>query len=131
MILMRLDFGFQCPLEICVFCDLAAWMDFLDFLAESLRFSALSSFVCSATRAPNTSTPSTSTFQCPLELCVFCDLREAKHYVEAYWGFSALSSFVCSATQNKVRRMGGVRRFQCPLELCVFCDSNQPARGSL
>ena len=62
-------------------------------------FSALSSFVCSATIASATDPYDIERFQCPLELCVFCD--------------EDFQMFLADATQM---------RFQCPLELCVFCD---------
>ena len=98
-----------------------------------LRFSALSSFVCSAT--PRWAEPFVGCSQC----------------------FSALSSFVCSATRRIY--IGGFdtkpnvsvpsralcvlrlctssassgpqgEGFQCPLELCVFCDEYATAMSN-
>ena len=67
-------------------------------------FSALSSFVCSATGYE------------PSERCL-----------RTYQGFSALSSFVCSATSQDPCEPSSnfIRGFQCPLELCVFCDTEE------
>ena len=163
---------FQCPLELCVFCDTAeygkvrlskVWVSVPSRALCVLRpgrgdgadgtpdgFSALSSFVCSATLQPReggtgcisqgfsalSSFVCSATqpkgleyivvpdwgFQCPLELCVFCDVERLYPCYSTIYGFSALSSFVCSATSVTNFSMAINDSFQCPLELCVFCD---------
>jgi len=72
-------------------------------------FSALSSFVCSATGQDHQRSLRTGQqgwFQCPLELCVFCDLEV-----------------------GALKPVHPGQLFQCPLELCVFCDLTPAISG--
>ena len=93
-----LSYVFQCPLELCVFCD-----------KKSPRHSAY-----------------TLTFQCPLELCVFCDARAYRANLargaNEHSGFSALSSFVCSATIKEANQltMDDIRVSVPSRALCVL-----------
>ena len=105
------------------------------FLISMLRFSALSSFVCSATLRPRHTRQRTAVVSVPSRALCVLRLEGRENVLVAYepslLRFSALSSFVCSATRvatTACRRAASMSiRFQCPLELCVFCDATSSA----
>ena len=100
---------FQCPLELCVFCDLAfpvrAVPAPLPTAMRAYVVSVPSRALC-VLRLITMASPKGNfpEFQCPLELCVFCDWSSDKR---------RLPPLICPP-------------FQCPLELCVFCDTGSP-----
>jgi hypothetical protein len=115
--------GFQCPLELCVFCDLILLVGFIAACQTNPSFSALSSFVCSATANVYATMVTWSWFQCPLELCVFCDHVERLTGVRmATLQVSVPSRALCVLRPRSLRASFNIAltEFQCPLELCVF-----------